>query len=62
MSADIVDLDNRILIDEVTQNMTEVAGIPFGVPGEPLGIKLQYWSPERAADEFTAAFHRYGGR
>lgn len=61
----VADLDNRILLDEVTQNMATPGGsepIPWGVSGEPLGITLQFWSPHGACYEFTKAFYAYGGR
>lgn len=62
MSAEITALDNRILHDEVQQNMVAVPGVPWGIPGDPLGITLGFWTPARARNEFIRAFYTYGGR
>ncbi|MCK1460923.1 phosphohydrolase [Bradyrhizobium sp. 2] len=54
-------LDRAILMDERLQNMAE-APIAWSTDCEPLGIDLQFWSPERARAEFLAAFESLGGR
>jgi uncharacterized protein len=53
-------LDTAIRADEVEQNMGRPAA-PWLLP-DPLGLTLKFWPPAQAAYEFTAAFHRYGGR
>lgn len=48
--------DNRILVDEMLQNMEEPP-MPWHLPeAEPLGIELQFWSPKEAENEFHATF------
>jgi len=32
---------------------------PWRLPGEPLGVRVEGWSPERARTEFMSAFHAY---
>jgi uncharacterized protein len=61
MPQEIVDLDNRILHDETAQNMSQPP-VPWGIPGEPLGVTLNYWTPKVAASWFLSEFYRYGGR
>lgn len=61
VSAEVTDLDNRILHDEVLQLMVKPP-VPWGIPGEPLGIGLPCWAPHQAYAEFIAAFHLYGGK
>jgi uncharacterized protein len=36
--------------------------VPWGIPGEPLGVTLKFWTPYEAAYQFQTAFYRYGGR
>lgn len=43
--------DRRILTDEQKQNMA-IAPHPWSTDDEPLGVTLQFWSPERAKAEF----------
>lgn len=47
--------DGRILADEAGQNMA-TPPVPWAYTGEPLGIKLQYWSPEEAKRHFLNEF------
>ena len=49
----VKDLDNRILLDEVRQNMAppQATWTDTGAT-EPLGVTLQFWTPERAFYEF----------
>lgn len=55
---EVKQLDNRILIDERAQVMRHTPEQwNFGGETEPLGVTLQFWSPERAEDEFLSAFH-----
>lgn len=57
MPREVKSLDNRILIDETRQNMRPSDVVwSFGGETEPLGINLQYWTPERAEREFLATF------
>jgi hypothetical protein len=55
---EVTDLDNRILHDEVAQAMV-IPPVPWGIPGEPLGVELQFWTPDQACAEFLAAFRHY---
>ncbi|WP_024517049.1 hypothetical protein [Bradyrhizobium sp. Tv2a-2] len=57
---EIVDIDVRILHDECEQNVAKPA-VPWGFPGDPVGVTLRYWSPEVAASWFLSEFYRYGG-
>lgn len=50
-------LDRSILLDERAQNMTASAH-EWESGGAPTGIKLQFWNPERARDEFLLAFEQ----
>lgn len=54
-------LDRAILMDERLQNMAE-APIAWSTDCEPLGVALQFWSPEQSRAEFLAAFEALGGR
>lgn len=54
MPAEVHDADNRILADEIVQNMRPMAW--HGEHTNPLGVKLEYWSPEEAEDQFLAMF------
>jgi hypothetical protein len=63
MAPEVKRLDNAILADERLQNMawTAVPNQEWGATEPPLGVTLKFWTPERAAFEFRAAFLRYGG-
>ena len=50
-------IDNCILHDEKAQLMAN--GPAWNLPGEPLGVRVECWSPERARLEFMSAFHAY---
>lgn len=54
-------LDRAILMDERLQNMTGTH-FAWSTDGDPLGVQLQFWSPERARVEFLATFEMLGGR
>jgi uncharacterized protein len=51
-------MDDAILADECAQAMTKPPA-DWCLPQPPLGVTLQFWSPERAKVEFLAAFQRY---
>ncbi|WP_085025277.1 hypothetical protein [Ensifer aridi] len=54
MPSALKEADNRILADEAAQNL-----LPLQwdyQPGAPLGIDLQFWTPEEAEREFLAQF------
>ena len=54
---EVKQFDNRILMDERAQVMRHTTDQwHFGGETEPLGVTLQFWSPERAEDEFLAMF------
>lgn len=64
MPTEIKSLDARHLFDERAQNMAPLIDQTndiWGDPLPPLGIKLQFWSPERAKAEFLDHFIAYGG-
>lgn len=47
--------DTRILVDEKNQNMAP--GLVWGTDDQrPLGVNLQFWSPEQAKAEFLSEF------
>lgn len=46
--------DERILADEIRQNMRPMAW--HADYDDPLGVDLEFWAPERAEDEFLIAF------
>lgn len=60
MPAEVKRLDNAIITDEREQNMV-TPPVPWQQNDPPLGVTLQFWSPEKAEFEFLAAFRRYGG-
>jgi hypothetical protein len=63
LPAYIKKVDRRIVLDEREQNLGPVT-IPWPIDAEnlaPLGITLQYWSPERSKEEFLDAFYINGG-
>lgn len=55
MPPSVKEADNRILHDESAQNMAAPPQ-PWNLPGEPLGVRLQFWSPARARAEFMSEF------
>lgn len=63
MPAAVKVLDERIVHDEKAQNMPPAPAVDpltdATVP--PLGVTIQFWTPEKAEFEFLAAFRRYGG-
>lgn len=48
-------LDRAILMDEQQQNMAP-APVPWSTDTAPLGVTLQFWSPDQARAEFLAMF------
>ena len=56
MADAIRDIDTRVLADERNQAMAPPPR-DWGV-GEPIGITLEFWSPERAESEYLAQFMR----
>lgn len=57
MPAEVKEFDRRILTDERAQNMAP-APIPWSTDAEPIGVTLQFWSPEQAKHEFLAELAR----
>lgn len=55
--------DNAILIDEMQQNMATPPApwTDYGAKA-PLGVTLQFWSPDRAFAEFMRAYTEFGGK
>lgn len=61
MPAEVKRMDTAILADERDQVMA-TPPVPWSQTTEPpLGVTLQFWTPEKAEFEFLAAFRRYGG-
>ncbi|RUV69652.1 MAG: hypothetical protein EOR26_05075 [Mesorhizobium sp.] len=54
MPDEVHQADNRIIGDEMRQNMHEVDP----AYGQPLGITLRFWTPEQAECEFLGEFAR----
>jgi len=55
MPAEVKTADMRICVDEKAQNMAP--GLMWGIDGlEPLGVTLQFWSPDEAERQFLACF------
>ncbi len=55
MPAAVHDADMRICVDEKAQNMAP--GPMWGIDGlEPIGVKLQFWSPAEAEAAFLDTF------
>lgn len=55
-------LDARITNDEIDQALAQPA-VAFRISTEPaLGVRLQFWSPQRAEKAFLCAFAEYGGK
>lgn len=63
LPAEVKALDEAIIADEKAQAVAFPKGKPWAqwTPVAPLGVTLQFWSPEKAEFEFLAAFRRYGG-
>jgi uncharacterized protein len=55
MPHSVHEADNRILHDEKAQNMAPSA-LPWNLKGEPLGVTLQFWTPEQAKAEFLSTY------
>lgn len=55
MPADVHEADNRILRDEMSQNMTPPP-TPWNIPAVELGVDLEFWAPERAKAELLATY------
>jgi hypothetical protein len=53
MPGEVKAADTRILTDERQQNMAP-APKPWSTDTQPLGVTLQFWSPEQAKREFMA--------
>lgn len=51
-------LDNRILYDEAYQNMAPITKT-WHDPYEPLGVKLEFWTPTEAKNHFLESFSQY---
>lgn len=60
LPAAVHEADNRILADERAQNMAPCEREWEGM-SEPLGVTLEFWSPERAEREFLALFEELYG-
>jgi 5'-deoxynucleotidase YfbR-like HD superfamily hydrolase len=54
MPAEVKDADNRIIFDEMTQNMSYVPDKYKALT--PLGVTLEYWTPNEARRHFVDAF------
>lgn len=57
MPPDVKRLDRAILMDERLQNM-EHAPVRWTTDGKPIGVTLQFWSPDKAKAAFLEAFAR----
>jgi hypothetical protein len=55
MPSEVHEADNRILWDERAQNMSPSVHEWSGNP-DPLGINLEFWSPDRAESKFLNAY------
>lgn len=51
----VKEADDRILRDEMEQNMDEPPE-PWNIPTVALGVTLRFWSPEEAEEEFLEAY------
>ena len=61
MPAIIRELDSRILVDERQQAMSD-SGNEWGTDHlEPLGVEIEFWTPDEAADAFLREFHNCQG-
>lgn len=61
MPAEVKALDERIIVDERDQAMAKPP-VPWREHGAPLGVTLQFWSPDEAERQFLDAFRHYGER
>lgn len=61
MDGAIKQVDDRIILDEWAALMPATREY-IGVSGEPLGVRIEGWSPCRAAAEFLDAFEQHGGQ
>lgn len=59
MPADVVEVDDRICADEKAQNLSPCE---WKHNPEPLGVTLQFWSPEEAEARFVARYTELGGK
>jgi hypothetical protein len=50
--------DTSLLMDEARQNMS-VPELVWDLKAPALGVSLEYWSPDRARDEFLKAYVAY---
>ena len=57
MPAEVREVDNRILMDERAQLM-KPSPCPWPYEFEPLGIKIESWTPAAAERAFLEAFFR----
>lgn len=60
MPPQVKEIDDCILHDEMQQIM-EPSPADWRLVGEPLGIEIQCWRPERAAEKFLEQFAAVGG-
>lgn len=58
--AEVKAADNAMLHDEMLQNMAAPPARWHQIEGDPLGVTLQFWSPELAMQQFLLAAHEYG--
>ncbi|MGX1786816.1 phosphohydrolase [Bosea sp. NPDC055332] len=58
--AEVKDADKRILTDEAQQNMAHCP-VEWATAAEPLGVRLQFWSPTLAKAEFLARYRELTG-
>lgn len=56
----VKEIDHAILMDERLQVMA-TPPVPWSTDGAPLGVKLQFWSPEIARFEFLSTFYQLTG-
>jgi hypothetical protein len=56
----VKDFDTRMLLDEQAQNMAPPPA-DWRVAGDPIGVTLQFWSPDEAAGAFMQAFYLMNG-
>lgn len=62
LPAEVKALDERIIADERDQAMLPAPQTwAQWTPVPPLGVTIEFWTPQKAEYEFLAAFRRYGG-